>query len=278
MGSRFTPERLRDFIHHPPNVRNAVFKRTLHLPPVLFQNSDAAKIFLKEIRAGRTNIPARVELFQLRYQRRPEAFLFRELGVVEEQHLAASPRRQTLVGRYDTNWWKIDQRSVVELRSHTGRFTNKLNRVSDSYLNQYLMASEILRFGMFELEPSSFQLQGDRQNEFKGYSDQGIKINGLITVNADGVVTSIEYHLDGDPRIKKVNFSYQKRNSMGLPDRIDAYSMIRKDGSQTTQHYCTFDVDAWEIDQGDLQSDFLIHVLMQQRMMCGWRSSMENFL
>ncbi len=86
------------------------------------------------------------------------------------------------------------------------------------------------------------------------------------------------YHLDGDPRIKKVNFSYQKRNSMGLPDRIDAYSMIRKDGSQTTQHYCTFDVDAWEIDQGDLQSDFLIHVLLQQRMMCGWRSSMENFL
>lgn len=75
-GSRFTPERLRDFIHHPSNVRNAVFKRTLHLPPVLFQNSDAAKIFLKESRAGRTNIPARVELFQLRYQRRPEALRF----------------------------------------------------------------------------------------------------------------------------------------------------------------------------------------------------------
>lgn len=254
--SRFTPERLRDFIHNPPNVKNAVFKRTLHLPPVLFSNPDAAKIFLKEIRAGRTNVPAQVELFQLRYQRIPESFIFRELGQPEEQHIQTPPRRQILVGRYNSNWWKIDQRSVVELKSHTGRFTNKLNRVSELYLNQYLMASEILRLGMFELDAASFQLQGDKKNEFTGNSDQGIKINGLLTVNADDVVTSIEYSLERDPRIRKIKFSYLNRNSMGLPDQIDVYSMNRKDGSPTTQHYCTFDVDTWEIDKSNLQSKF----------------------
>ena len=243
MGSNnlgFTPERLRDFIQNPPNIDNCVFKRTLHLPPVVFTNQDDAKSYLKNLAAGKTNIPAAVEIFQLRYKDQPRAFLFREIASLEEHYINTAPRRKTFVGRYDTNWWSIDERSVVELKSHTGRSTNAQHRVSALYQNYYLMASEILRLGMFELNPATFELIGGNNNAFTGYSDQLEKINGLLTTNSLGVVTSIEYNIINKPGIKRVQFTYSKQNAVLLPKQIEIYYTNPANGTSVAKLYCAF--------------------------------------
>ncbi|MBM3824650.1 MAG: hypothetical protein FJ404_17490 [Verrucomicrobia bacterium] len=214
-----TLETFQSFLTNPPTIERLIFERTLEFKPFLVQDKKAGEKAIKDIQSGSKVMPKETELYFPRFQAKPEGFVFRRLSKIEDLSAPQLPRLSPCDGRYESDWWWIDQPSVTKSKYTLPAIWPKEENLC---MSSWRQATEVLRLGIFELLTETLQWQG---SNFTATSETGQPISGQSTLDADGAVRSLRYVL-GKNQHREITYHYQSIPAR-WPDAFETTTLYR---------------------------------------------------
>jgi hypothetical protein len=180
------------------------------------------------------------ELFALRYSSLTN-FIFQQ---IDEPTNAWSKgtRLKTFVGCGDGLWWFLTPAGVISTDSTNGIYN--VNGIENTVFKvNYGFATEILRVGMFDLEPDTIERDGrvisnPDELHFKGKSENGGIISGTAKSTV-GLISEIRYSIsggDGPVQGRVIEIAYKQ----GVLHSIQVSNIYAN--QQDPKLYCNYEV------------------------------------
>jgi hypothetical protein len=144
-----------EFIKTPPAISTLILKRTVLDRPRMFKSQKDWEAFIKEFKAGKIPANNRLEeLFALRHLSSKE-FVFQQINDPTNAW-SKTTRLATFSGKGNGVWWTLGQNGAISTDSTNGIYKTD-ERDNLTFLVQYQLATEVLRLGMFDLNPETLE-------------------------------------------------------------------------------------------------------------------------
>jgi hypothetical protein len=226
-----TFESFKEFLSNPPVIESMIFSRELVSPVYAFPNMKEAKRAMKEIESGKRMPAEPRELYFLRYQSDPSGHVFRAIRTTEEAGDPHSPRMPVFHGHFESDWWWVQPGNLSIMEYDGGISAPSMNIC----INSIRQATEILRFGMFELLPESIFWDG---TNFTGSVEFGGTASGNVILTQTGGIAGLLYSLPSG-ETKELQFIYEENFPIKFPSGIIVNRQPVK--SSISQAYCSFE-------------------------------------
>lgn len=237
-----TADSFESWMHRPGPFDTLVFSRTLHEYPVAFESQDEMKRFMEDVfHRGQGTVASRTEYFALRFLDW-EHWMIQQLSDSNATPWQADARVGTFAGRQGTHWWIGGKTGFQCLESHSGTYEHEGTTLAP-HATYGRMASEVLRLGLYEIDPTTVRLVGKEAQSVRfrarGFDDRAI-VEGRVRLQ-QGLVHEIEYDLGNgsQPAARKVRLIH---DSTGLR-QIQVYT--RWQGKSDWDHYATYGILQW---------------------------------
>lgn len=242
----------REFLSHPPRVRELVVRRVLWAAPVSFRNRGEADRYLNDVRRGRRESPAQTSVFQIRWQADPPAFFLRALADPTVLDDPTAPRLSPFVGRYETNWWSIPVVSpgqILLLHSPDGTDVSPDagGPTNTFFRGHQRWATEFLRLGLLELQPETLRwIEGG--HSFTALDEDGLEWSGSGQAVGTGEDVELLVRPANRGVGKRVRVSARRVAGQWLPQRLEVELLPGEGGEGgPVSRYATYEAVRFEI-------------------------------
>lgn len=254
-------EDAREFLGHPPRVRELVVRRILWSAPVSFRTRSDANRYLEDFRRGRRESPAQTSVFQIRYQAEPPAFFLRALADPALTEDATAPRLAPFVGRYETNWWSIPAVSpgqIILLHSVEGTdVAREAGGATNTFFRSHQRwATEFLRLGLLELEPETLHWQPDGRS-FAARDEDGMEWIGTGQAMGPGEDVEMVVRPSNRSTGKRIRVGARRVADRWLPQRVEV-ELLPGEGPEAegVSRYATYEAVRFEISPAPLAREW----------------------
>lgn len=233
LGATPWPE-AREFLSHPPQVRELVVRRVLWSAPVSFRTRGDARRYLDDFRRGRREALAQTSVFHIRFQADPPAFFLRALADPAHLDDPSAPRLAPFVGRYETNWWSIPAVSpgqIILLHSPDGTDESPAagGPTNTFFRSHQRWATEFLRLGLLELQPETLRWHADGRS-FAALDEDGMEWTGSGQAVGAGEDVELLVRPGNRGSGKRVRVSARREAGRWMPQRLEVELLPGEDG------------------------------------------------
>lgn len=234
-----------EILTNPPPL-TIEFTRHLEIEPVAFKDPKEAERFAELLKSGKAKLSKGSKSFLFYFNRANKVFwitnsagesvlLTNKAGVIRsaqgccEQGCWVEMRHGLMV---DTNEFHFD--SVVSGK-HGGFFWNP-----------YRMASEVLRFGMFELDETTAHFNPETSG-WEGKSESGDLVAFSVLPKAIGSEIWIEYSVPKQNIKRRIELHFDRSATLdlGFPSSVHVFNEV----NGTMLKYCQYDIKSLKLDK-----------------------------
>jgi len=236
--------RVREFLETPPRYESLLLRRTLSTASLAFRSRREAERFAGRVQSGALAMPRSTNLYEIRFQADPPAFLLRGLSDETEYQRPGPLRVLPLAGRYGSNWWSIIDGPVGQVQllnssdgTHAapGAVTNRYHAGNERW------ATEFLRLGLLEVLPATLRWQAG-SGRFVAGAEAGGEREGEVRAGAGPLEDILLLHPAKGGFGRRIRVVWTNGPAAVVPIRLEVDHWAATAGPDSGHRYGTYEV------------------------------------
>jgi hypothetical protein len=238
-----------EILTNPPPL-TIEYTRQLEINPVAFNNREDAEKYDKLLKSGKVRLEKGLMSCLFYFNRKDKVFWFTDFTNSTGQSVLQRMKSGIIIpasGCCEQGCWVKLPHDGLGVDTNEFNFDSVVSRKDAGFFwNPFRMASEVLRFGMFELVETTAHFD-TTYSHWEGKSESGDLVVFTVLPQRSNASISIEYSV---PKLNikrhiELNFDQSAAFDLGFPSRIVVFA----DKNGAMSKYCQYDIKSFQLDK-----------------------------